>query len=79
MVISGQQLHLFISWSTACYPFYRDDTNPMDQTPDRFIPRRRPGSAREVFELSRWDRLTDQEKLVRSNTASPDPFRRRSN
>lgn len=51
--------------------------SPMDTSPDRFIPSRHTGSPREIFELSRWDRLTDQEKLVRSYEVSPDPFRRR--
>jgi hypothetical protein len=48
------------------------------QTPDRFIPQRKPESAKDRFKLSRSpDRLTDYERLVRSRKAAPDPFIRR--
>ncbi|KAF1809097.1 WD40 repeat-like protein, partial [Eremomyces bilateralis CBS 781.70] len=46
------------------------------QTPDRFIPFRRPSKAqRTSFQLSKSvDKLTDAEKLCRSRFVSPDPF-----
>jgi hypothetical protein len=47
-------------------------------TPDRFIPHRPPRSARDSYEISRSpERLTDQEKIVRSVEVAPDPFSRR--
>lgn len=52
------------------------DTGGTPQTPDRFIPFRRPSkSQRTSFQLSKSiDRLTEAEKLCRSRFVSPDPF-----
>jgi hypothetical protein len=52
---------------------------PKSQTPDRFLPARRPGNnTRESYELSRSpERLTDSERLARTNDVGPDPFGRR--
>ncbi|KAF2668784.1 hypothetical protein BT63DRAFT_456425 [Microthyrium microscopicum] len=48
------------------------------RTPDRFIPLRPIRSARDSYEISRSpERLTDQEKIVRSVEVAPDPFSRR--
>lgn len=71
--------------SSPLRPSQRSSTRPSNsvsfppvQTPDRFMPIRQSSSTRDSFEISRSpERLTEQERIVRSADVAPDPFSRR--